>query len=71
MSTLVYHLAKNQEYQHIAREEVLKAMGPHGEPSLDNLKDMPFLHACFKEALRINSPAVRVQCSSVVVRFLC
>ncbi|KAG6849674.1 hypothetical protein H0H93_006390 [Arthromyces matolae] len=56
LSTAVYHLAKHPEYQTEAREEVLKVLQARTEPSFQDLSKLPFLSACIKEALRINSP---------------
>ncbi|TRM57260.1 cytochrome P450, partial [Schizophyllum amplum] len=57
MSSLVYFFAKHPEMQVRARAEVLAAMGTD-EPNLDNLHDLPFIQACIREALRINTPIV-------------
>ncbi|KAF8636248.1 hypothetical protein AX16_011018 [Volvariella volvacea WC 439] len=58
LSTAVYHLAQHPEYQALARKEVLSVLsaGNHDEPTFDDLNNLPFLNACIKEALRINSP---------------
>ncbi|GLB43325.1 putative cytochrome P450 [Lyophyllum shimeji] len=56
LSSLIYHFAKNPEYQRKAREEVLSVLGGRTEPSLQDLSNTTFLNACIKEALRINSP---------------
>ncbi|RDB23781.1 Docosahexaenoic acid omega-hydroxylase CYP4F3 [Hypsizygus marmoreus] len=56
LSTAMYHLAKHPEYQAKAREEVLSVIGGRPEPTLQDLSNLPFLSACIKEALRINSP---------------
>ncbi|TFK35801.1 cytochrome P450 [Crucibulum laeve] len=55
MASLVYYLAKYPEYQEEARREALEALGEE-EPNFANLAKMPFVNACIKEALRINSP---------------
>lgn len=49
-------MAKHPEYQSKAREEVLSVLAGRTEPSLEDLTRLPFLNACIKEALRINSP---------------
>ncbi|KAG5652534.1 hypothetical protein H0H81_004691 [Sphagnurus paluster] len=56
LSTAIYHLAKNPEYQSKARDEVLSVLAGRTEPTLEDLSNIPFLNACIKEALRINSP---------------
>ncbi|KAG6832165.1 hypothetical protein H0H92_004896 [Tricholoma furcatifolium] len=56
LSTAVYHLAKHPEYQDKARDEVLAVLDGRAEPTLQDLSNLPFLSACIKEALRINSP---------------
>ncbi|KAK1236607.1 hypothetical protein PQX77_000159 [Marasmius sp. AFHP31] len=55
MSSLVYYLAKKPEIQEKCRKEVIAAMGEK-EPNMENMRDMPFLQACIREALRINTP---------------
>ncbi|TFY70743.1 hypothetical protein EVG20_g2277 [Dentipellis fragilis] len=55
MSSLVYYLARNPDMQVRAREEVLSAMGQK-DPTLENMRQMPFTQACIREALRINTP---------------
>ena len=52
----MYHLAQHPEYQSTAREEVLSVLAGRDEPTFDDLSRLPFLNACIKEALRINSP---------------
>jgi cytochrome P450 len=56
LSTAVYHLAQHPEYQATARKEVLSVLAGRDEPTFDDLGRLPFLNACIKEALRINSP---------------
>ncbi|KAG6918169.1 hypothetical protein DXG01_016154 [Tephrocybe rancida] len=56
LSTAIYHLAKHPEYQAKARQEVLTLLKGRAEPTLQDLSNLPFLSACIKEALRINSP---------------
>lgn len=57
MSSFVYYLSKNLEFQKQAREEVLSALG-NDEPNLTNLRKMNFVQACIRESLRINTPIV-------------
>jgi cytochrome P450 len=56
LSTAVYHLAQHPEYQSTARDEVLAVLTGRNEPTFSDLSRLPFLNACIKEALRINSP---------------
>ncbi|KAH7887157.1 cytochrome P450 [Phlebopus sp. FC_14] len=58
MSSLVYYLAVDRRIQSKAREEVLRVLGPTDDPSaaLMNAQSLPYLHACIREALRINTP---------------
>jgi cytochrome P450 len=56
LSTAIYHLAKHPEHQSKARDEVLSVLGGRTEPTYQDLSNIPFLNACIKEALRINSP---------------
>ena len=64
MSSFVYYLSKNPEAQVRARKEVIAALGKD-EPNIENLRHMPFLQACIRESLRINTPIVSL--SSIVV----
>ncbi|CAK5269981.1 unnamed protein product [Mycena citricolor] len=58
MSTLFYFLATHPEIQKRARDEVLSVIGSKGELTAENLgaNSLPFLNACIREALRINTP---------------
>lgn len=58
MSSLSYYMAMKPEIQRKAREEVRAALAnnPTGEPTLSELKEMPYLQACIRESLRINTP---------------
>jgi cytochrome P450 len=56
ISSLMYYLAASPEYQDRARAEVLSVLGPIRDPTLADLNDMPFVHACVREVLRINTP---------------
>lgn len=59
MSSLVYYLSKHPEAQVRARNEVVAALGKD-EPNIENLRHMPFLQACIRESLRINTPITYV-----------
>lgn len=58
LSTLIYFLAIHPEIQAEAREETLRVLGPTSDPSVDTLSaaSLPYLNACIREALRINTP---------------
>ncbi|KAH7927491.1 cytochrome P450 [Leucogyrophana mollusca] len=58
LSTLIYFLATHPEIQEAAREEVLRVLGPTADPSVGTLSatSLPYLNACIREALRINTP---------------
>ncbi|KAI0029801.1 cytochrome P450 [Vararia minispora EC-137] len=56
ISTLVYYLAKHPDIQNRARCEVLGVLGKDGQPTLESQHAMPYLAACIREALRINTP---------------
>lgn len=58
MSSLVYYLGKDLGMQERARKEVVAALG-EDDPNFQNMRDMPFVQACIREALRINTPIVR------------
>lgn len=58
LSSLVYYLAKYPENQGKARQEVLSVLGEDGEPDMDRIGQMKYLHACIQEAMRMNSPAI-------------
>lgn len=58
ISTLFYYLGTHPHIQRRARMEVLAALGDTDEPRLDALSgaSLPYLTACIREALRINTP---------------
>lgn len=58
MSSLCYYMAKMPEVQKRARDEVRRAMSknPTGEPTMAELGEMPYLQACIRESLRVNTP---------------
>ncbi|XP_061393813.1 probable cytochrome P450 12c1, mitochondrial [Musca vetustissima] len=53
MSAIFLCLAKNPEKQEKLRQEILTNIGKNADFSLDNMKHLPYLRACIKEALRI------------------
>ncbi|KAH7887199.1 cytochrome P450 [Phlebopus sp. FC_14] len=58
ISSLVYYLAVDSRAQSKAREEVLRVLGPTADPSAASMtpQSLPYLSACIREALRINTP---------------
>ncbi|KAJ7621207.1 cytochrome P450 [Roridomyces roridus] len=59
MSSLSYYMAMKPEIQQRAREEVRAAMAKNttnGEPTMAELAQMPYLQACIRESLRVNTP---------------
>jgi cytochrome P450 len=59
MASFVYYLAKHPEFQVRARKEAEAALKKdQGEPTVENLREMPFIQACIREALRLNTPIV-------------
>ncbi|RCH83429.1 cytochrome P450-dit2 [Rhizopus stolonifer] len=61
MSFAIGQLARHQEIQKKAREEVVSVLGDHVEdiPSIESIKKMPYLDAIVKETLRLNSPITK------------
>ncbi|KAJ7503288.1 cytochrome P450 [Mycena galericulata] len=57
MSTLFYFLATHPDIQRRAREEIANVVGK-GDFTAENLgaNSLPFLNACIRESLRINTP---------------
>ncbi|OBZ70309.1 hypothetical protein A0H81_09551 [Grifola frondosa] len=62
MSSLCYFMALYPNIQRRAREEVRLALASNGtgEPTLAELRAMPYLNACIRESLRFNTPLVEV-----------
>ncbi|KAJ6567499.1 cytochrome P450 [Mycena sp. CBHHK59/15] len=58
LSTLFYFLATNPVTQRRAREEIASVIGPTADFTAENLgaNSLPFLNACIRESLRINTP---------------
>ncbi|GLH07258.1 Putative cytochrome P450 301a1, mitochondrial [Gryllus bimaculatus] len=53
-ASLLFHLAKNQQVQQRAAEEVLQALpSVHDPVTSETIARLPYLRACFKESLRI------------------
>ncbi|KAL4981894.1 cytochrome P450 [Aspergillus falconensis] len=57
ISSLVYYLAKHPKIQEKCRIEAQQQIPRKNEPTQENLKRLPYLDACIKEALRVNNPA--------------
>ncbi|XP_055691191.1 uncharacterized protein LOC129794464 [Lutzomyia longipalpis] len=56
---VLYNLAKNPEKQNILREELLKILPDKDSPlTVDNMRNMPYLRASIKEALRVTPVTV-------------
>ena len=62
MSSLCYFLATHPDMQARARAEVRAAMANNtsGIPTVAELREMPFLQACIRESLRVNTPITYV-----------
>lgn len=51
---ILYYLAINPDKQNILREELLKILPEKDSPlTAENMKNMPYLRACIKEAQRM------------------
>ena len=53
LANLVNYLAANLNVQQIAHDELMRVVGPNRTPVLDDIKDLPYVHACVKEVLRL------------------
>ena len=60
LSTLVYHLAKNPEWQEKLAAEINSLSLEGRAPTLEDLKAIPLCGYAFREALRIMPPALAV-----------
>jgi cytochrome P450 len=67
----MYYLAKNPEVQKKARDEVNSVLGSLNikTPDLEALRQMPYLTACIREALRLNTPITYIVPRSAVKSF--
>lgn len=54
MSAVLLCIACNPEKQQKLREEILAAVGKREKFTMDNMKNLPYLRACIKEALRLH-----------------
>ncbi|MBL4838678.1 MAG: cytochrome P450 [Kordiimonadaceae bacterium] len=57
LTTLVYLLGKNPEWQQKLRNEIMALKVEQGQPSIDDLKELELCDYAFKETLRHVSPA--------------
>lgn len=57
MTWTVLLLAKHQEYQERAREEIRRVLGGKEEVTFQDVKEMSFLDNCIKESMRLH-PAI-------------
>ncbi|EIE80372.1 hypothetical protein RO3G_05077 [Rhizopus delemar RA 99-880] len=60
LSFCFYNLAKNKHVQNKLRQEIISVLGDDPKdvvPTLDQLKEMPYLNLVLKENLRLNGPA--------------
>ncbi|KAF3398595.1 Cytochrome P450 4c21 [Penicillium rolfsii] len=57
LASLAYFLAAHPEIQNKVREEARNFFSSSEDITADRLKKVPYLDACIKEALRINTPA--------------
>lgn len=58
-ASTLYYLAAHPEIQERARAEVISVLGDDPEdvlPTQEQLRQMPYLNNCIKEAMRINPP---------------
>ncbi|XP_061400654.1 probable cytochrome P450 12c1, mitochondrial [Musca vetustissima] len=53
MSAALLCLATNPAKQEKLRAEILNAIGRNGKFSMENMKNLPYLRACIKEAMRL------------------
>jgi cytochrome P450 len=56
ITTLIYHLCRNPEWQEAARRECAALALPDDHLPYEHLGDLQIVEWCFKEALRINPP---------------
>ena len=54
LANLINYLAGNLKVQQIAYDELMRVVGPDRTPGFDDIKNLPYIHACVKEVLRLN-----------------
>ncbi|KAF2204080.1 cytochrome P450 CYP2 subfamily [Delitschia confertaspora ATCC 74209] len=62
LNSLVLQLASNKRVQDKAHAELMKVVGPHRLPRMEDMRDLPYIRACVKEILRMNpilAPGIR------------
>ncbi|KAG7442326.1 cytochrome P450 [Guyanagaster necrorhizus] len=57
LSSLIFYFASFPSYQTRARDEGLSILGPDSHPNIPDFEKMPFLKACIRESMCINSPS--------------
>ncbi|KAJ3162806.1 hypothetical protein HDU86_003780 [Geranomyces michiganensis] len=68
---LMWHLMENPRTMAVLYDEIVRVCGPHGEPTADMLKEMPYLDAVFKESIRLKSPVPVIQRTAVRETLVC
>ncbi len=54
---MIFYFAFFPPYQARARDEVISVLGAETDPNIPDFEKMPFLQACIRESMRINSPS--------------
>ena len=54
LANLVNYLAGNPKIQQVAHDELMRVVGPSRTPVFDDIKSLPYVHACVKEVLRLH-----------------
>jgi cytochrome P450 len=52
-NALILYLAANPAVQDKAYEELMRVVGPHRTPTLQDLPSLPYINACVKETVRL------------------
>ncbi|TPX56232.1 hypothetical protein PhCBS80983_g04690 [Powellomyces hirtus] len=56
VTALFMHLMNYPQTMQKLIDEIDSVLGPHGEPTMDSLKDLKYLDNVFKESIRLKSP---------------
>ncbi|KAJ3161221.1 Thromboxane-A synthase [Geranomyces variabilis] len=67
----LWHLMMHKNVMDKLMEEILRVLGPRGEPTAERLKEMPYLDMVFKESLRLKSPVPAFQRSTARDTVIC
>ncbi|KAJ3170437.1 Thromboxane-A synthase [Geranomyces variabilis] len=67
----LWHLMMDKNVMDKLMDEILRVLGPRGEPTAEMLKEMPYLDMVFKESLRLKSPVPAFQRSTVRDTVIC